>query len=425
MAYFRNRAIRAMPTSETTVGILDLWRAHPLPGAFLDGTAVAAARLCVVISIVAYVWALPRNWGVAPGLIAFQASALLCLSVLASQRLPAGGALRLALLSVLLVTMGMAAHQRNQEILGALFTTFPIATLLITAYGTRIALASVLLIHAIFLGQALWIGAQDPSTLSVYISISLLWSLMVASFVSLLLTRIERDFNQIGELLDQESRTLRTIGSEIRIPAATLSMLAQRDTLAPRDLHQIRDAAEQMLLVIDNLQESSGTSLTRPMKQESFEVAATVRQVVQQMGPIMQRMGTEFISDVDQSADVTLVGDRFRLRTVVSNLVRMAASRSDGFRVWLNVRGEPKANGQYLLIMDIEDNGRRPVGLDFDFSFDTDRQGEDESIATGLVVAKAWLEQMAGELRVFASPRGGFGYRVQLVLPIEEGASYQ
>ncbi len=422
MPYQRSHAVNEMAPESLAVGWGDLWHAQPLPSAFLAATATSAARLVLFISIIAYAWAFPRNIGVANDIIALQVGFLTLLGLLSSERLPISGRLRLALLSVVIVAMGMSAHFRNHEILGALFSTFPIATLLITAFGTRITLVCMLVIHAIFGVQALDIGVQSLATIMVYISISLLWSLMVASFVTLLLARIERDFNFISELLEQERSTNKIITNELRVPAMTLSMISQHADPSPEDLSNMRDAADQMLLVIDNLRLNTAPEASRPVREEAIEITQLVRQLSGQLGPVMARMNIELITDVDRSADVVVQGDRFRLRAILSNMVRTTAAISDGYRVWLNVRAERSVAGYAGLIFDVETNGHAIDPAEFDRQLEGEAPTEDtlaEATASGLWAARFWAEQLQGKLSVFESPRGGNGFRLAISLEID------
>jgi len=362
MSYLRHHIYKEVER-EAPLGFIDLWHSQPLPSAFLTTTAASAARLILFISVIAYAWALPRNFGVANWLIAAQVVFLISLGLLSIQRVQLEGRVRLALLCGVIVIMGGTAHARNHEILAALFATFPVATLLIISFGIRITLSVMTVIHALAATQAWSNGTQSLNTISVYVSISFLWSIMVASFVALLLVRIERDFNLIGRLLDQERSTLRVITNELRVPAVTLSTLAQHTQPSEEDRTNMRDAAEQMILVIDNLRSGSDTDVKRPVRLERFEVNHLARNISNQLSPIMKRMEIELITDVDHSADLVVSADRFRLRAILVNLIRTAATISDGYRIWLNVRVDILEQESANFLFDIESNGH-PIAID-------------------------------------------------------------
>ena len=420
MPYRRQQWIQETE-GESPPGLLELWHAQPLPDAFLRTTAPSAARLIFVISTIAYLWAMPRNLGVANGLIATQVGFLTVLALLSLQRIPVTGRVRLALLCGLIVVMGATAHERNQNVLAALFSTFPIATLLIISFGTRITLVVMTGIHGLAGLQAVNIGAQDLATISVYISISFLWSIMVASFVTLLLARIERDFNLISRLLDQERSTLRVITNELRVPAITLSTLAQHADLSLEDRHNMRDAAEQMILVIDNLRSGSDAEAMRSVRLERFEIQQLVRVMGTQLAPIMKRMEIELITDVEPMAQQIVSADRFRLRAILVNLIRMTATFSDGYRVWLNVSVQDVTGRSAKFYFDVETNGhpRPKEQLAPEMSHkDVSSVEVGEAPATGLWVAHFWTQQLGGELSLFDSPRGGNGFRVAVDLSI-------
>ena len=410
-----------LSSGDPALGFSRLWRAQPLPDVLLDSISLAAAKLVLIVAIIGYAWALPRNLDGSPTYLFFgQAGVLIALSALSFVKSPLSGVQRISLIALVLLFAGMLAHQRNADFMAGILGAVPITTLLIIAYGTRIALALGIGIHVVFVMQASRLGVQDLSVIFVYGSISLVWSTMMAIFTVMLLVRIELDFDEINKLLKTQTRTNKIITHELKIPAMTVSRLVKSNQLTQQDVDQLREAAEHILLVIENMGDGGGGNETRPMQVEAFGVVTLVRQVSTQVVPLLRRQSIEFITDIDRSADVFLMADKFRLRSILVNLVRNAAATSDGYRVWLNIRGEPVGDNRIQLIMDVEDNGRFIGEAEIEASWRSSRSSDADNatnLATGLWVARNWLQQIQGELELFRSPRGGNGYRIRLTLP--------
>ena len=129
----------------------------------------------------------------------------------------------------------------------------------------------------------------------------------------------------------------------------------------------------------------------------------------------------EFFSDTSLLPALTVKSDRFRLRTILVNLIRTAAALSDGHRLWLEVQAEAsgQADGFHKVIFTIEDNGHLPDGSLL--RFEQDASGA--SSLDGVWLAKTWTEEMGGFFTVSKSPRGGHAFQVTLPLEVVAGNS--
>ena len=374
------------------------------------------------VTLAAYLFAAPRNWGTHNGLLVFQSLILLTLALISSPRVPLCAYRRLAALSFMLVVVATAAHIRNGELLAALFSTSPFAVFLIVAYGVRVAFLLTVLLHIFFLIQGMLLGQQDVATLLVYLSISFLWSLVTAIFITVLMVRINDDLIRINALLAQQSRLVNVISHELRVPAMTLSILTKRERHSISDLTNMRDAADQLILVIDNLRSSTESNDPRPLRNDRVRLENFVMQVGLQFKPIIADLGLELYTDVSDPDDYVMLVDRFRLRAVIGNLLRTVAHYSDGDKIWLNAQtqGSPRS-GFSRCVIEIEDNcGGISEQTARDLLTDPDiSAAEASSTGQGLWVALGWLTQMAGDITYYASPRGGSGFRVALDLAFD------
>lgn len=399
-----------------------LWHAKPLPEKYLLPTAITSGWVLTLISLAAYLFAAPRNWGNYNGLLVFQSAIVLALALISSPRVPLGAYRRLAALSLMLVVIGTSAHLRNGDLLAALFSTFPLVGFLVVAYGIRVMFSMTLVVHVLFFVQGLLLGQQDTATLLVYLSISFLWGLMVAVFITVLLARIEDDLVHIATLHSQQSQLMSTISHELRVPAMTLSILTKRETYTDSDLTNMRAAADQLIIVIDNLRSSAKTNDLLPARQDRVRLDSFVMQLGTQFKPIIGDLGLQLYADVADPDDHVMLVDRFRLRSIIGNLLRTVAHYSDGNKIWLNAHmPEPHREGYARCVIEIEDNG---TGISAQTASDlltnvSSSGSEISSTGQGLWVALGWLTDMAGDITYYPSPRGGAGFRVTLDLALD------
>lgn len=401
-----------------------LWHAKPLPEKYLLPTAVTSGWVLTLITLAAYLFAAPRNWGDYNGLIVFHSAIVLALALISSHHLPIGAYRRLAALSFMLVVIGTSAHLRNGDLLAALFSTFPFAVFLVVAFGVRVMFSMTVLVHLFFFMQGLFLGQQDTATLVVYLSISFLWGLMVAIFITVLLTRIEDDLVHINSLHGQQSRLMNVISHELRVPAMTLSILTKRETFSGSDLVNMRDAADQLIIVIDNLRSSAETNDLLPAREDRVRLENFVQQLGSQFKPIIGDLGLQLYTDVKDSDDHVMLVDRFRLRSIIGNLLRTVAHFSDGTKIWLNANvsdSDSRRGDVARCVIEIEDNG---TGISEHTAREllsnvTNSGPETSSTGQGLWVALGWLKAMAGEIDYYPSPRGGAGFRITLNLPFD------
>jgi len=243
-----------------------------------------------------------------------------------------------------------------------------------------------------------------------------------------MLVRIDDDLIRINALLAQQTRLMNVISHELRVPAMTLSILTKREIYSTSDLANMRDAADQLILVIDNLRSSAITHDLRPLRKDRVRLDNFVTHLGAQFSPIIADLGLQLYTDVSDPDDHVMLVDRFRFRSIVANLLRTVAHYSDGDKVWLNAQAvQSPSAGFSRCIIEIEDNGS---GISeqtaADLLTNADISASDtSSTGQGLWVALGWLTEMAGDVTYYPSPRGGAGFRVtlDLLLDLAETAS--
>jgi C4-dicarboxylate-specific signal transduction histidine kinase len=206
------------------------------------------------------------------------------------------------------------------------------------------------------------------------------------------------------------------ISQEVRLPLLSMSLALHEG----QNIQTLRHFVDQLRLAIDSLISGEALSVAPPRREEVFAIAPLVEQIEHQVRPLVEAEAVELVTDVASAADVRVIADRFRLRTVIHNLLRSLSHYSTGERVWLNVHAEPALeNGKLMLVIDAE-SSHAPASSSLKevVSVAEEFMGYDYGhVGLGLQVAHQWLKQMDGQLEWFQSPRGGDGLRV--MLPVE------
>lgn len=407
----------------------DAWQAPAIRPALLERIAGATARAVLVIYVVGYLVALPNNLSQSFQLLLVAQSLVLgALLALSFPQLPLSGASRLSAISFVIFISSMMAHWRNGEVLIAHFNIFVVSAVLVAIFRAGLALSISALMFLVLWLQGVYMGVQPLSELTIHSSVSFSAALVMALFFKVMISQSYRDNDQIQELLDHQKRLLSVVSRELRVPAMALSVLTMKENLGDDDRVNMRDAAEQLLLVIDNLRATHEQAEGRPISNETFQLSMLAQQLRAQMAPVFQNLGFELFTDIHPSAEGFFIGDKFRLRTILSNLLRNSAYYSDGHRLWLTVKAENTVRRDVLrVVAEVEDNGH---GLSQELVERLMRKAGKHSVTPGVTglglwVAQDWIEQLGGKLEHTSSARGGSKFRLELELKVDTGKEYQ
>ena len=131
--------------------------------------------------------------------------------------------------------------------------------------------------------------------------------------------------------------------------------------------------------------------------------------------------------DYDIFLPQTLVGDRGRVRQVLTNLIGNAVKFTETGHVLVRVLGEPVENGQVTLVVAVEDTG---IGIAPDKQahvFGEFNQVEDqanrnyEGTGLGLAITHKLVQMMGGDIWVDSELGQGATFAFRLTLPVAEG----
>ena len=399
----------------TRGGLLGIWWAQPLPNELIAATALLAARLLLVCVLIGYVAIHLVGASTLSILFTYHLPVVAFVAALSLGRLAIPGRVRVLLTAVGIIIIGLVQYRLQNNPLFTLFVLTPMTTLLLVAFGGRAALSALGIFVLVLLAIELAKENESGISLAIYFMSGFLWALVVAAFTAVLLERIQWDQSNISRDLRDHRETLRVIGDQLKVPAATLALLTDKNS-SEVDATAIRDAVQQLLRTYDTFAGELADGVDRPATIEEVDLELLVRQVAVQMAPQLEQRAFEFFSDTSLLPALMVKCDRFRLRTILINLIRTAAALSDGHRVWLQVQAEASGQADIFqkMVFSIEDNGHLPEGSLLQFE-----QGiSDATSLDGVWLAKTWTEEMGGVFTVSKSPRGGHDFRVTLPLEV-------
>ena len=408
----------ALASQFTRGGLLGIWWAQPLPDNLMDATALLAARLVLVCVLIGYLAIHLVGASTLSILFTYHLPVVAFVAALSLKQLVIPGRVRVLLTAAGIIIIGLVQYRLQNNPLFTLFVLTPMTTLVLVAYGGRAALS--ILVAFVLALLAIELAKENASgvNLAIYFLSGFLWALIVAAFTAVLLERIRWDQSNLSRALSDQRETLRVIGDQLKVPAATLALLTDKNR-SEVDATAIRDAVQQLLHTYDTFAGEVADGVDRPTTVEEVDLELLVRQVAVQMSPQLEQRAFEFFTDTSLLPALTVKSDRFRLRTILVNLIRTAAALSDGHRLWLEVQAEASSevDGAQKVAFSIEDNGHLPDGALLRFE-------QDVSGATsldGVWLAKTWTEEMGGFFTVSKSPRGGHAFQVSLPLETVAG----
>ncbi len=215
---------------------------------------------------------------------------------------------------------------------------------------------------------------------------------------------------------------LASISHELRTPLTAIigySRLLKKTDLASEQVDQvtvINKASTMLLALIDNILDFSKLkSQSIKLENASFNLESLLDEIVDLHQPELDDKGINLKVIVDIKVPLNLVGDEFRLKQIVNNLVRNSIKFTSEGSVSLKVSLLQKEN-DFGLIFSIKDTG---IGMDSDdisHLFNPFSQA-DSSISRrfggtglGLVISKQLVDLLGGEISV--NSRKGKGTEV-------------
>lgn len=226
-------------------------------------------------------------------------------------------------------------------------------------------------------------------------------------------SRADEALKSLHDLQERRSLLFATIAHELRTPVAAISMLSSDDSAeswqdARNQVHQL---ARDLLHTLDDMRRLTQDNHKREVTSEQFNLQNLFESVQLSVSAYITRYRMKMQISASNNADLNeiwLYGDLYRLKVVLSNLVKNACVHSGGDQVNISVSRVESAEGEQQLTFRVEDNGRGIPADQVDHLFSAYARGvtDADGSGLGLHIARSWIEELGGTLRSIPSDGG-------------------
>ncbi|MBK1875272.1 CHASE domain-containing protein [Pelagicoccus mobilis] len=226
-----------------------------------------------------------------------------------------------------------------------------------------------------------------------------------------------------------KSRFLATMSHEIRTPMngimGALNLLEQVEDVDRHSLVSMgRRSADNLLHLIDEILDLSKIEAGKLSLEEiRFSLPELVLEVCQLHLPNARSKGVEFQYHIREEAELECLGDPYRLRQVLSNIIANAVKFTNRGAIEVDATSVCKADESRVVVIEIRDTGIG-IGQDqLEGLFESFEQA-DSSITRkyggsglGLTISKKLIEEMGGTITVDSQLDSGSRFVVTIPQP--------
>jgi signal transduction histidine kinase/DNA-binding response OmpR family regulator len=242
---------------------------------------------------------------------------------------------------------------------------------------------------------------------------------------------LQRTLERERGLVRAREAFLANLSHELRTPLHAIGGFAQRlvDLRLPDRAREyagtISDAASHLLGLVEHILDyARESSLQDAPRREPLQVSVLLDEVTALIQPRTEYKAVQLEKEIAPQVPEWLEGDRLRLRQALLNLAGNAVKFTEQGHVRLRAAGQPMPDGQFRLILEVEDSGPGIAEADRERIFEPFRQGGEEKgayregLGLGLAITTDLIRRMGGTISLDSTLGKGSLFRIALPMPI-------
>lgn len=190
----------------------------------------------------------------------------------------------------------------------------------------------------------------------------------------------------------------------------------------------IKNSGEALLVIINDVLDYSKIEAEKlALHREPFDLEHCIHEMAMLLQPTAREKGLELVVDYDLFLPAQFIGDRGRIRQVITNLMGNAIKFTETGHVTLRVIGmSPPEDGVVRLHVIVEDTGIGIPEDKLDHVFgefnqvDGERNRRFEGTGLGLAISQKLITMMGGEIWVDSIENEGSSFGFSLDLPVAQ-----
>ena len=194
-------------------------------------------------------------------------------------------------------------------------------------------------------------------------------------------------------------------------------------------LTMLRTCGETLLSLVNDVLDFSKIEAGRlELEEVDFDLRRLLEETAEVIAQRAEEKGLELVLDLDPGAPTALRGDPTRLRQVLLNLASNGIKFTERGQVVLAASVAPAGDGRARVRLEVRDSGigipadRRELLFRSFSQVDASTTRRYGGTGLGLAISRQLIELMHGSIGVDSTPGVGSTFRVELKLPLVEGA---
>jgi PAS domain S-box-containing protein len=249
--------------------------------------------------------------------------------------------------------------------------------------------------------------------------------------------KIELELIEAREMAEQSAKAkenfLANMSHEIRTPMNAIIGMSRQLSRSYLNEKQsfynniISSSADHLLVIINDILDISKIEAGKlSIEQIGFDISTVASQTILVMQHKAEEKGIKLDLKIDDNISKVLIGDPYRLKQVLLNLVSNAVKFTEKGKVSIHCKALNPLSGKQLLVIEVNDTG---IGMDKSFInniFTKFIQGDKSfsrkfgGTGLGMAISKQLIELMGGNIEIMSEKDKGT--QVKIFLPFLVGS---